>query len=63
MNLTTRELFLLDDDKLSEVTIRKGDPCGSSLVHKASLVKNVRKSAQMKENHHDQLQYIIQDFC
>jgi len=66
VDLTTREL--LDGNKLSEITERKGYHCGSSFVDKAFLnfIGEIVGSSvieQMKKNHCCQLQYIVQEFC
>ncbi|PKK66996.1 hypothetical protein RhiirC2_752500 [Rhizophagus irregularis] len=66
VDLTTREL--LNDDKLSEITVRAGDNCGSCYVDQAFidfLGSKIGKSAidTLKENHYVNLQYIVQEFC
>ncbi|PKC02910.1 actin-like ATPase domain-containing protein [Rhizophagus irregularis] len=66
VDLTTREL--LDEDKLSEITVRAGDNCGSCYVDQAFiefLDSKIGSSAIdiLKENHYVNLQYIVQDFC
>src|SRR5438034_304034 len=66
VDLTTREL--LDDDKLSEITERTGDNCGSCYIDRAFiefLGGKIGSSAIdiLKENHYVNLQYIVQDFC
>src|SRR3954470_10360456 len=66
VDLTTREL--LEDKRLSELTERTGDYCGSSCIDKAFLDfvgEKVGKSAieSVKKNHYGQLQYFVQEFC
>jgi hypothetical protein len=66
VDLTTREL--LDGDKLSEITVRTGDNCGSCFVDQAFiefLGGKIGRSAidTLKEDHYVNLQYIVQDFC
>ncbi|CAI2179278.1 13254_t:CDS:2 [Funneliformis geosporum] len=66
VNITTREL--LEDDKLTERTVRGGDYCGSTFVDQEFLKFIGKKTGpfaieQMKEHHYDQLQYIVQEFC
>src|SRR5690349_16998514 len=66
VDLTTREL--LDDDKLSEITVRAGDNCGSCYVDQAFIEffgSKIGMSAigTLKENHYVNLQYIVQEFC
>src|SRR6266480_2500776 len=66
VDLTTR--VLLDDDKLSEITERTGDYCGSCYVDQEYvefLGSKIGKSAieLLKKNHYSYLQYIVQEFC
>src|SRR6266536_843955 len=66
VNLTTREL--LEDERLSELTERTGDCCGSSCVDQAFLDfvgEIVGKSAieSVRKIHYGQLQYFVQEFC
>jgi hypothetical protein len=66
VDLTTREL--LEDKRLSELTERTGDYCGSSRIDEAYLEfvgEKVGKSAieSVKKNHYGQLQYFVQEFC
>ncbi|GES97267.1 hypothetical protein GLOIN_2v1881619 [Rhizophagus clarus] len=66
VDLTTREL--LEDESLSEITLRTGDFCGSSFIDQAFLKfveKKVGESAieSVKNDHYGQLQYLVQEFC
>ncbi|RGB33504.1 hypothetical protein C1646_704289, partial [Rhizophagus diaphanus] len=66
VDLTTREL--LEDERLSEITERSGDYCGSSFIDQAFLEfveEKVGKTAieSVKNNHYSQLQYFVQVFC
>ncbi|CAI2187060.1 17211_t:CDS:10 [Funneliformis geosporum] len=66
VDITTREL--LEDNKLSERTVRGGDFCGSTFVDQKFLefigeMTGPFAIEQMKENHYAQLQYIVQEFC
>ncbi|CAJ0756271.1 21727_t:CDS:2 [Entrophospora sp. SA101] len=66
VDLTTREL--LDDEKLSEITIRSGDFCGGSYVDKEFIKfvsEKVGENAMeiIIQDHYSQLQYMVQDFC
>lgn len=66
VDLTTREL--LDGDKLSEITVRAGDNCGSCFVDQAFIEffgSKIGKSANdiLKEDYYVNLQYIVQEFC
>jgi hypothetical protein len=64
--LTTRKL--LEDQKLGEVTERKGDYCGGSFVDDEFikfLGYKVGPSAinLLKDKHYRQLNYMVQEFC
>ncbi|RHZ71894.1 hypothetical protein Glove_249g8 [Diversispora epigaea] len=66
VDLTTRTL--LHSMKLSEITERSGDLCGSSYVDREFLRflgKKLGYAAmkQLKENHYGQMQYLVQQFC
>ncbi|CAB5127514.1 actin-like ATPase domain-containing protein [Rhizophagus irregularis] len=66
VDLTTREL--LEDKRLSELTERTGDCCGSSRIDEAFLEfigEKVGKSVieSIRKNHYGQLQYFVQEFC
>ncbi|CAG8510555.1 1048_t:CDS:10 [Ambispora gerdemannii] len=65
VDLTTRTL--LPGKKISEVTVRTGDYCGSTYVDKEFLKflsKNIGMQTvlNLKNNHYNQLQYLVQDF-
>ncbi|CAG8681881.1 16539_t:CDS:10, partial [Acaulospora morrowiae] len=66
VDLTTRTL--LPAMKLSEITERSGDLCGSSYVDREFLKflgKKLGYAAmkKLKENHYGQMQYLVQQFC
>ncbi|CAI2192069.1 14405_t:CDS:2, partial [Funneliformis geosporum] len=66
VDITTLEL--LENNKLSERTIRGGDYCGSTFVDQKFLEFIGKMTGpfaieQMKEHHYAQLQYIVQEFC
>ena len=66
VDLTTRRL--LEDKRISEITERKGENCGSSFVDQEFLKyleRRVGTSALnlLRENHYGQLQYMVQEFC
>ncbi|CAG8630288.1 10726_t:CDS:2 [Paraglomus brasilianum] len=66
VDLTTRTL--LADNKLSEITERTGDFCGSTYVDREFIkyiASVVGKSAVriLEEKHYTSLQYMIQQFC
>ncbi|GBC02581.1 hypothetical protein RclHR1_00470011 [Rhizophagus clarus] len=66
VDLTTREL--LEDERLSEITDRTGDFCGSSSIDQAFLnivEEKVGKSAieSVKNDHYFQFQYFVEEFC
>jgi len=66
VDLTTREL--LENDRLSELTERTGDFCGSCRIDQEFVEfvgEKVGKSAinSVKNNHYGQLQYFVQEFC
>ncbi|GES97262.1 hypothetical protein GLOIN_2v1783294 [Rhizophagus clarus] len=66
VDLTMREL--LEDRRLSEMTERTGDCCGSSRIDEAYLElvgEKVGKSVidSIRKNHYGQLQYFVQEFC
>jgi hypothetical protein len=66
VDLTTFEL--LEDEKLSAIKERTGDYCGSCCVDQAFLkfvgeIVGTSAIESMKNNHHDQLQYFVQEFC
>ncbi|RGB33721.1 hypothetical protein C1646_761422 [Rhizophagus diaphanus] len=66
VDLTTCEL--LDDERLSELTVCTENCCGSRRIDEAFLEfvgEIVGKSAieSVRTNHYDQLQYCIQEFC
>lgn len=66
VDLTTRELLV--EERLSEITERTGDYCGSSFIDQAFIKfveEIVGKSAieSVKNNHYSQLQYCVQEFC
>ncbi|PKK80354.1 hypothetical protein RhiirC2_859927 [Rhizophagus irregularis] len=66
VDLTTRKL--LKNNKLSEITERAGDFCGSTFIDK-EFINFLRKKLGSKaidlltENHYGHLQYIVQEFC
>jgi len=66
VDLTTHRL--LEDDKLDEIVVRKGDSCGGSFVDEEFLSfigKKVGNSAleEFRKDHYGQLQYLVQEFC
>ncbi|CAB4375389.1 unnamed protein product [Rhizophagus irregularis] len=66
VDLTTRQL--LDDNKMSEVTERTGDNCGSSFIDQEFVKLLGRKLGKsvieiLKKDHYSLLQYIVQEFC
>ncbi|RIA82050.1 hypothetical protein C1645_744051 [Glomus cerebriforme] len=66
VDLTTRQL--LNGNKMSEITERTGDNCGSSFVDQEFVKFLGRKLGKstielLKENHYGLLQYIVQEFC
>ncbi|CAG8734623.1 17703_t:CDS:10, partial [Racocetra persica] len=66
VDLTTRTL--LPRMLLGEVTERSGDLCGSSYVDREFLKFLGRKLGfaamkKLKENHYEQMQYLVQQFC
>ncbi|PKY42803.1 actin-like ATPase domain-containing protein [Rhizophagus irregularis] len=66
VDLTTCEL--LKDKRLSELTERTGDCCGSSRIDEAFIEfigEKVGKSVieSIRKNHYNQLQYFVQEFC
>jgi molecular chaperone DnaK (HSP70) len=66
VDLTTHKL--LDDDKLEEITVRKGDFCGGSFVDQEFLNfigQKVGNSAleAIRKDYSSQLQYLVQEFC
>ncbi|CAG8551863.1 7908_t:CDS:10 [Ambispora gerdemannii] len=66
VDLTTRAV--LPDRRLSEITIRAGDYCGSSFVDKNFLKYVARKvgveaMVSLRDNNYGQLQYLVQQFC
>ncbi|KAG9291214.1 hypothetical protein G9A89_021716 [Geosiphon pyriformis] len=66
VDLTTRSLS--HDRRLSEITIRTGDYCGSSFVDKnflnyISKKVGVEAMLALSENNYGQLQYLVQQFC
>jgi molecular chaperone DnaK (HSP70) len=66
VDLTTRKL--LENKKLSEITERAGDYCGSTFIDKEFinfLEKKLGLSAikLFRENHYSQFQYMVQYFC
>ncbi|RIA95891.1 hypothetical protein C1645_816035, partial [Glomus cerebriforme] len=66
VDLTTREL--LANNKLSEITVRTGEYCGSTFIDE-EFIKFLRRILgndaieQFRNNHYGQLQYIVQEFC
>ena len=66
VDLTTR--MLIENNRLSEVTERIGDFCGSTFIDKEFinfLGKKLGSNAieLFKNNHYSQFQYMIQEFC
>jgi hypothetical protein len=66
VDLTTRTL--LPGNRLSEITIRSGDFCGSSFVDKQFVLFIGRKFGlaalkKLNEYHYGQLQFLVQHFC
>ncbi|GES81301.1 hypothetical protein GLOIN_2v1762633 [Rhizophagus clarus] len=66
VDLTTRTL--LPGMKLSEITERSGDLCGSSYVDREFIRFLGRKLGyaamkKLKENNYGQMQYLVQQFC
>ncbi|CAG8460451.1 1245_t:CDS:2 [Paraglomus brasilianum] len=66
VDLTTR--MLLPGNRLSEITIRSGDFCGSSFVDKQFVLFiggkfGLAALKKLNELHYGQLQYLVQHFC
>ncbi|CAG8462463.1 11503_t:CDS:10 [Dentiscutata heterogama] len=66
VDLTT--MILLPNMKIGEITERSGDLCGSSYVDREFLKFIGRKLGfaalkKLKENHYEQMQYFVQQFC
>ena len=66
VDITTRKL--LENNRLSEITERSGDFCGSTFVDKEFIkflggVLGTHVMDSLKNNHYQQLQYMIQKFC
>jgi hypothetical protein len=65
VDLTSRQL--LENERLSEITVRKGDNCGGSFVDQEFvkfIERRVGTSAVnlLKENQYGQFQYMVQEF-
>ena len=66
VDLTTRKLIGVK--RLSEITERIGDFCGSTFIDK-EFVEFLRRKLGTRaidlliENHYGQFQYLVQDFC
>ncbi|GES97263.1 hypothetical protein GLOIN_2v1783295 [Rhizophagus clarus] len=66
VDLTTFEV--LEDETLGAPKERMGDYCGSGCVDQAFLkfigeIVGTSAIESVKENHHEQLQYFVQEFC
>src|ERR1044072_2522594 len=68
IDLTTRKLIKNNPLQLGEVTERIGDYCGCTFIDK-EFVNFLREKLRTRaidlliENHYDQYQYLIQEFC
>ncbi|CAG8608555.1 2690_t:CDS:2 [Funneliformis caledonium] len=65
VDLTRHEL--LQNSKLSEITERSGENCGSSFIDKKFIEFVGRKLGKsfefLKRNHYSSIQYMVQEFC
>jgi hypothetical protein len=66
VDLTTRKL--LEENRLSEVTRRAGDFCGSTFIDKEFIELLKREVGNeaidlLSDKHYGQLQYLVQEFC
>ncbi|RIA95888.1 hypothetical protein C1645_816032 [Glomus cerebriforme] len=66
VELTTRKL--LANNKLSEITVRTGDYCGSTFIDEEFInflrrILGYHAIDLLKKNNYDQLQYMVHEFC